>query len=296
MPRLQPLAATTAKFTCPNCSSQRSAVELAGEGDRPPIVRCIDCSAEMFWPIPSTAELAAYYGNDNFFSRNGREVAETYLADPQPMRQAVASLAAEFEAHGTPRNGVVVDLGCSFGTNVIELRRLGYDAWGVELSREGVAFLESHGGKGYCGTILDHACPLTRIDGLFSSHTLEHMPNPYAALRKLHRLMRPGGFLTFALPHWGGLVAQHLRGRWKWCGYPAHIHYFRATTFPSILAGLGFKLESIDTTGFASEAEEVFDAFDIAREGRTEAAASAICTMLQNGRLGEALIVKAVRP
>ena len=294
MPRMPPPAAV--KFICPNCSSVRASVELPGEGDRPPMVQCVDCSAEMFWPIPSSAELAAYYGADNYFSRVGREAADRYLADPQPTRQATANLAAEFEAYGTPRNGVVVDLGCSYGPTVIELRRLGYDAWGIELSAEGVAFLNSHGGKGYCGTILDYDCPLTRIDALFSSHTLEHMPDPYAALRKLHRLMRPGGFLEIVLPHWGGLVAQHLRERWKWCGYPAHIHYFRAATFPTILTDLGFKVESIHTTGIPAEADELFDAFDVGTEGRTDAATTAICSMLQNGRLGEALIVKAIRP
>jgi SAM-dependent methyltransferase len=283
------------KFTCPNCSSLRAVTAMDGDGDRPPMVRCIDCNAEMFWPIPTASELASYYGTDNFFSRQGREIAEQYLADPHPTRNSVAGLAAELDAFGTPRDGVVVDLGCSYGVTVIELRRLGYDAWGVELSAEGIAFLNRHGGKGYCGTILDHNCPLTRIDAVFSSHTFEHMPNPYAAFRKLHRLMRPGGFLTIALPHWGGLVAQHLRARWKWCGYPAHIHYFRVATLPAIVTGLGFKVVSIDTTFFPFEADDVLDAFDVAKESRTAATADAISSMLRNGKLGEALILKAVR-
>ncbi len=285
-----------AKFNCPNCSSLHANIELEGEGERPPMMRCAQCGAEMFWPLPTPAELAAYYGGDNFFSRQGREIAEQYLADPKPTRESLKSgFAAELEAFGTPRGGVVVDLGCSYGINVIELRRLGYDAWGIDLSQDGIKFLNAHGGKGYCGTILDHNCPVKQIDAVFTSHALEHMPNPYAALRKLHRLVRPGGLLAIALPHWGGLVAQHLRERWKWCGYPAHLHYFRAAKLPALLAGLGFEVVSINTTAFPSEADEAFDAFDVPRDERTPAAASAVRRILMTGNLGEALMVKAVR-
>lgn len=45
------------------------------------------------------------------------------------------------------------------------------------------------------------------VDTIYTSHTLEHIPEPEEALRDWFRALRPGGFLVIAVPH------QHLYER-----------------------------------------------------------------------------------
>lgn len=276
-------------FCCPNCRETRAKTIVAGASDRPPMVQCLACSAEMFWPIPSVAELVAYYKNNNDFSNQGRRIADAYLVDPHPTRTKAAAFAADLKANGVPDGGVVIELGCSYGTNVIELRRLGYDAWGVDPSAEGMAWLNANGGKGHCGTLDDF--PLSRIDAVFSSHALEHMPNPYATLRSLHALMPPGGYMELALPNWGSLLAQHKRDSWKWFSYPAHLHYFRSVTLPSILREIGFEVLSCETPPILNELKEVLEGFGAQDDSNAYPALLSILT----GHLAESLAVKARR-
>lgn len=275
------------KFTCINCGTGDCREVIAAANNRPPLVECLECSAEMFWPIPDSAVLSAYYSATNFFATQGKGLAETYLANPQPVRQGIARYVAELKEAGIPDGGVVVDLGCSFGPGIIELRRHGYDAVGIEPSVEAMAWLNANGGRGHCGDLFD--APLTRIDALLSSHALEHMPDPYAALRRIHELMPIGGRLTIGVPNWGGLLARHQRATWKWFSYPYHLHYFRPNVLARTLRTMGFEVLRIDSPSYPHEVTEIAEAFNM--QNHTP---QPILDMLRNG-LAESFIVTARR-
>lgn len=50
--------------------------------------------------------------------------------------------------------------------------------------------------------------PSDRFDLLFSSHVLEHVPDPRAALAEAHRVLRPGGRYIFTVPRAGGAATS----------------------------------------------------------------------------------------
>lgn len=181
------------------------------------------------------------------------------------------------------------------GALSIEMRKRGYDAWGIEPSKDGVKFLTENGGRGYCGTLFDDDCPIKTCDVAMSFHVFEHLPNPYEAIRKLHGMMQPGGVLHFIVPYWGGVVAQQKRQHWKWLSYPEHLHYFSRDPLVRFLEKVGFKLVDVSTTAGDHEVDEALESLQIASERRDEKSRRAAKELLQFGACGEGLSITAVR-
>ncbi|MEM4239244.1 MAG: class I SAM-dependent methyltransferase, partial [Nitrososphaerota archaeon] len=71
-------------------------------------------------------------------------------------------------------------------------------------------------------------------------HTLEHMYNPLDALKKIHLLLKPDGFLIFSTPNLDSLDAR-LFGQY-WIGYelPRHLQVFSYHTLSMLVNKSGF--------------------------------------------------------
>jgi SAM-dependent methyltransferase len=281
------------RFTCPCCAGNSYKIRMRRDQCR--LIRCDTCEVEMFWPIPSADELTTHYTARNVYTEIGDNHVSGYLANPLPVRERAAYLDQKFRSFGIARGARILDLGCMHGLVSIELRRLGYEAWGVEPNPGGIKFLNEHGGQGYCGTIFDDACPVKSCDVAMGWHVFEHLADPYAAFRKIHEMLPLGGVLYFAVPHWGGLVPQKMEQRWKWFCYPEHLHYYSERTLLRALRSIGFRIESSETPASDEQVDEVFDAFEIAVASRTRVAREAAASFLKNFSLGEELVITAIR-
>lgn len=60
------------------------------------------------------------------------------------------------------------------------------------------------------------------VDCVFASHVLEHIHDIISAMREIHRVLKPGGYLVAAVPH-----AGH-DGAWD---DPTHVRAFTGTSF-----------------------------------------------------------------
>ncbi|WP_292229301.1 class I SAM-dependent methyltransferase [Brevundimonas sp.] len=217
------------------------------------LVEC-ECGAEMIWPIP---DLSNAYREKNCFSDQGDGIAADWLRDPSPWRQQAADFQRDLRCNGIQDGETLMDVGCSHGLGPIEWSRIGYDAWGIDPNGDATSFIRAHGAQAWSGTVLDPDFPiLSGVGAICSSHALEHMPDPYAALRKFWDLLRPGGLLILALPHWGSAKAQAERQDWKWWAPPWHIHYFRHTRLAEFLKGVGFEVRSVATIVSPDEEDE----------------------------------------
>jgi len=276
-------------FSCPSCFGDSATLRFQKEGFD--FVECA-CGVEMFWPIP--ANLGELYAADNFFSSQGAELAAQWRADPTPWRRNAEQFLRDITAMGIEPGEILVDVGCSYGLGPVEWARAGYDAWGVEISPEATDFIRQNGAKAWTGTVLDDDMPLTGAGVVYSSHALEHMPDPYAALRRFYEMLRPGGVMVLALPHWGGIVAQLTKADWKWCAPPWHLHYFRSDRLPAMIEKIGFEVFAVEATSSPQEAGELAAA--MGRQTFSVDETVPIVQALSSARLGEAIIIKARRP
>ena len=100
-------------------------------------------------------------------------------------------------------NGVIIDLGCGVGHDLIRLAGAGARPIGVDSSVEMLARCRERCGSSVPLTRADGAqLPFARgsLDGCRMERVLQHVDAPEAVVAELARVLRPGGFLAVFEP------------------------------------------------------------------------------------------------
>lgn len=237
-----PLHAGTA--ACAACGSASTRPFLWQDGFR--IAECDECGFLWVDPMPSEADMAAYYNSRSFRPYTPQECARKYAP-------TVRAVAAE-----VPKGSSVLDVGCGYGDFAARLRTRGYDVHGLDIHEEMVArAAERYGLPVHAGDLRT-----TRLDRDFDAVTilssLEHMTDPYSVLRAARAVLRPGGLLLVSTPRGDGLLSRVSRTfflptlrAWEFFGPPSHLAYFTRTSLSAMLTRAGFAVR-----GFHDQARD----------------------------------------
>jgi len=137
--------------------------------------------------------------------------------------------------------GKVLDVGCGAGGNLKTLQDQGWQPYGVEISEiAAVHARELTEGQIHTGTIESAPFPQASFDLVLMSHSLEHLPSPVDALRRIHRFLKDDGLLVIQVPNVRSLEFK-LFGRWWFqLDPPRHFYQFDRASLTAILARAGF--------------------------------------------------------
>jgi len=220
---------------CLVCGETRAEQRFVQRGY--PVHRCIGCGLEFVAPIPSAAELAAYYDQ-------GYAVPlERYAAAGQRNAARIAELE-----RWCPTRGRLLEVGASYGHSLALARERGWDVVGVELSPTASEHARTHLGLSVFNCDLADA-PLAEggFDAVIMWHVLEHVRNPKNELLQLARLLKPGGMLGLRVPNIESFGARAAGQWWPWMCPPAHLWFFSAATLPRLVSACGFDVKQVVT-------------------------------------------------
>lgn len=207
---------TTTPDTCIVCGG--TAFEPAGTHKGHALFHCLTCGLRFTHPIPTAAEIAAIYEkygtNESYAAKAERKVARARKRIRRYMKQA-------------PGNKFL-DVGCNVGTAVEAARRLGLDAYGIDIGDQSIEIAREifPGGHYHAGAIESLPPEWGNFDFVYSAEVIEHLPDPHAYFASLSSRINSGGLLYLTTPDAGHWRVPEEFTKWDQVFPPHHLYYF----------------------------------------------------------------------
>ena len=211
------------------------------------LVQCTHCGLVYQNPRPSADEILAHYPleyelyNDPVAAqqRGGlRQWANSY-----GMRKRCRYVTKHVAA------GALLDVGCAAGTFLLAMRSTGdWTVTGVELNAEVARQTrERYGLDVIAGTLEDAHLAPAQFDAVTMWDVLEHVYDPVATLREIHRLLKPGGILVIRVPNLSSWDARLFGCAWAGYDAPRHLYFFNPATLTALLEQSGLEVKAHST-------------------------------------------------
>ena len=133
----------------------------------------------------------------------------------------------------------VLDIGCGDGAFLKRAAQIGWEAWGIEPDAKAAARLR--GFKVLQGSLPNIPLPDASFDFITLSHVIEHLHDPVAALKEIHRLLKPGGKVWIATPNIESFGHRLFGVTWIGIQSPTHLVLFNRRAIRQAFASSGFQ-------------------------------------------------------
>jgi SAM-dependent methyltransferase len=134
-------------------------------------------------------------------------------------------------------SGDFLDVGAGLGGFVRAAKAAGFNAFGVEPSKDMCALSPDNLVQGTIDTIAQDSM---RFDVICLIDVIEHVVDPLHQMQKAYSLLKDDGIVVLVTPDVSSWIAKLLKFRW-WHFRLAHISYFTPKTLSHLLKNSGFK-------------------------------------------------------
>jgi len=221
-------------IVCPLCST-KAEKKLYQEGDYC-MVRCLRCGFIYQNPRPAQQELLNAY--QTYLPETEEEI-EAWGRMMEPVFRRGADL---IERHIS--QGRLLDVGSGYGFFLALMQSRGWEVMGLEVSPTGADYGRKRWGLSILPQPWEQALfPEGEFDVITAFYVIEHLPDPLAFLREVHRIVRPGGMILLRYPHTTPIKAilSLMRIRNRLYHLPFHLSDFSPRTMRRALEQSEFR-------------------------------------------------------
>ena len=154
----------------------------------------------------------------------------------------------------------VLDVGCGAGNTLAWLRTIRDIRWagGVELHADAAASARCKLDVVFTEDIEHFALPIEEgtLDLILCLDILEHLVDPWAAVKRFQRLLRPGGTLIASLPNVRNkrvVFPLLFKGKWEYRDFGVldrtHLRFFTRESAMNMLESAGLSIDGVEVTG-----------------------------------------------
>jgi SAM-dependent methyltransferase len=206
------------------------------------IERCRRCGLVYANPRASEARILSRYSKDYFWNEYlptvGAPQGQVDLEQLDRHHGPMLELMAQHAPAGRRR---LLEVGTGAGLFLKSATRAGWDASGLDLSAEGVAFARERLGL---DVRQEPAERMSFAPGTFDVavmlDVIEHLFDPRAVLTATRRALKPDGILVVMTPNFDALSRFVLGVDWAVLSPLEHLYYYTETTLAAMLKACGF--------------------------------------------------------
>jgi SAM-dependent methyltransferase len=236
------------EIPCPACGTSAQEPVIVKNGFV--YCQCSGCDTLFVNPRPPVDGLRKFYAA----STSARYwVNEFFRPVAEIRREKIFKPRAEYiTSRFTGINeGVIGDIGAGFGIFLEEMQTVwpGCSLIAIEPSHEMAAICRSKGIEVIEKSLEDVDGLGTRFDLLTAFELFEHLHEPKMFLKKIHGLLKPGGFLFFTTLNGLGFDIQVLWRDSKSLSPPHHLNFFNPRSLSLLLRSTGFRVVECSTPG-----------------------------------------------
>lgn len=241
----------TVRRDCPNCGSNNFSIYAKGFDyeyhtceNEFSFVSCNVCSLVFLNPIPLPECIVNIYPPNYkpfHYNKKGPDVITA-------VRNVLERRKALYYRDILPDNARILDVGCGDGRYLNILRNVNprWKLQGIDFGEIAVKRARESGLDVIMGTYETLDMGEDCYDLTILNQAIEHIVEPDAIVRKLHKELKTGGYLNIETPSLDGLD-HHLFKNTFWGGYhfPRHITLFNKKTITAFLECRGFSVTSV---------------------------------------------------
>jgi 2-polyprenyl-3-methyl-5-hydroxy-6-metoxy-1,4-benzoquinol methylase len=247
--------------TCPICNHEVNPV-VARFSSRTYFI----CSGCRIYYLLSFSSEAKKYNTDYFNSEYREQYGKTYLQDFENIKaiahrrlvmiKKVLPLKEKYN-NSSFEKPKLLDVGCAYGPFLAAAAEQGFDALGLDISQEAVAYVnEELKLKALQADFEQSDNPAIQpqsLDVLTMWFVIEHIQKLDAVLKRVNRLLKKGGVFAFSTPNGSGISALKDPNGFLKAAPSDHFFIWRPAIVKKILDKYGLALEKIYITGHHPE-------------------------------------------
>lgn len=211
-----------------------------------PVVRCRSCGLMRTNPRPSPDSMSFYYPDD-YGPYVGTKVEEGARTAGSPWWKRAVKRIIQFNTNRIPaiEPGRLLEIGCASGGFMDRMVTEGWEADGIEFSESASAAARQLGYAVHAGALESAPEKDAVYDMVVGWMVMEHLHEPLAALKKLHRWTKPGGWLVVSIPNAAALEFRIFKEAWYALHLPNHLFHYTPESFGKLLHEGGWRIEKV---------------------------------------------------
>jgi len=199
------------------------------------ILRCKNCGLVYTNPRLDPEEFVKFYSPAYYGSNKDSKTREKYQLDK-------IKKVERFK-----KSGKILDIGCGSGDFLLLAIEKGWEAYGIEISKEVTENLRKILGSNiFVGKSENAPFQEEYFDVITLWHVLEHLVSPLNVIRKIRWWLKKNSLLIVAVPNFNSLQSRLFKEKWFHLDMPRHLYHFTPSVLGRKLEEEGFKVKRIN--------------------------------------------------
>ncbi|MBI5196794.1 MAG: class I SAM-dependent methyltransferase [Nitrospirae bacterium] len=201
---------------------------------------CGQCGLLSIDPLPDEVKL------DEAYPENYHAYHPHVTAAARFMKRRYWKAKAFYYANLVKKNASIIELGCSFGDLLMELKKIGFsNIKGIDFNQKAVERAKERGLEVIRGELETVVFPEKSAQLIIMENFIEHVYDPVKTLRQCHSLLNDDGLVAGETPNIESWDYKLFHRYWGGYHTPRHLNLFNKKNFYILAEKSGFEVVSM---------------------------------------------------